>query len=214
MEIKRKYFLGKYLHDSAIEQIAEEYTQKGYQVSKEEKLGKYEADLIARKGNENVVIEVKAGKLTPEKRKQIANLADYINSLGGYKFRVVVATPPKEKKLKIEELEVLLTHYILNDLPSELDELSSHTRPDEIFDIDIDEISITGENIFVKGDGVISVELQFGSDSDQDNGDGHKSYDNFPFDFEITMGYNSKKKLEIIEVDNFKVDTSSYYDNE
>lgn len=214
MEIKRKYFLGKYLHDSAIEQIAEDYIQKGYQISREEKLGKYRADLIARKGNESIVIEVKAGKLTPDRRKQIANLADYINSLGGYKFRIVIATPPKEKKLEIEELEVLLTHYILNDLPSELDELSSHTRLGEIYDIDIDEINISGENIFVKGDGVVSVELQFGSDSDQDKGDGHKTYDNFPFDFEITLGYNSRKELEITEIDKFEVDTSSYYDNE
>jgi hypothetical protein len=98
-------------------------------------------------------------------------------------------------------------------LPSELDELSTHTRPDEVFDIDIDEINISGENIFVKGDGVVSVELQFGSDGDQDKGDGLKSYDNFPFDFEIKLAYNSKKELEIIEVDKFNVDTSSYYDN-
>jgi hypothetical protein len=65
----------------------------------------------------------------------------------------------------------------------------------------------------VKGDGVISVELQFGSDGDQDNGDGFKNYDKFPFDFEITLSYNSKKELEITEVDKLNIDTSSYYDD-
>jgi Holliday junction resolvase len=212
MEIRKKY-LGKYLHDIAIEQIAEDYIQKGYTVNKEERLGKFEADLIARKGNEQIVIEVKAGKMTPDKKKQIAGIADYISSLGGYKFLVVVATPPKEKKLEIEEIETLITNYIHSDLPSELDELSTHTRPDEVYDVDIDEIKISGENIFVKGAGVISVELQFGSDSDQDKGDGLKNYDKFPFDFEITIRYNSLKEMEITEVDKLNVDTSSYYDN-
>lgn len=212
MEIKKKY-LGKYLHDIAIEQIAEDYIQKGYQVNKEELLGKFQADLVARKGEDQIVIEVKAGKMTPDRKQKIAGIADYVRSLGNYKFLVVIATPPKEKKLEIEDIETLISNYIHNDLPSELDELSSHTRPDEVFDIDIDEINISGENIFVKGDGVVSVELQFGSDGDQDKGDGFKSYDNFPFDFEITLAYNSKKELEIIEVDKFEVDTSSYYDN-
>ena len=212
MEIKKKY-LGKYLHDIAIEQIAEDYIQKGYQVNKEELLGKFQADLVARKGEDQIVIEVKAGKMTPDRKQKIAGIADYVRSLGNYKFLVVIATPPKEKKLEIEDIETLISNYIHNDLPSELDELSSHTRPDEVFDIDIDEINISGENIFVKGDGVVSVELQFGTDGDQDKGDGFKSYDNFPFDFEITLAYNSKKELEIIEVDKFEVDTSSYYDN-
>ncbi len=212
MEIKKKY-LGKYLHDIAIEQIAEDYIQKGYQINKEERLGKFQADLVARKGEDQIVIEVKAGKMTPDRKQKIAGIADYVRSLANYKFLVVIATPPKEKKLEIEDIETLITNYIHNDLPSELDELSSHTRPDEVFDIDIDEINISGENIFVKGDGVVSVELQFGSDGDQDKGDGLKSYDNFPFNFEITLAYNSKKELEIIEVDKFDVDTSSYYDN-
>lgn len=212
MEIKKKYLV-KYLHDIAIEQIAEDYIQKGYQVSKEERLGKFQADLVARKGEDQIVIEVKAGKMTPDRKLKIAGIADYIRSLGNYKFLVVVATPPKEKKLEIDDIETLITNYIYSDSPSELDELSTHTRLAEVFDIDIDEIKISGENIFVKGDGVVSVELQFGSDGDQEKGDGFKSYDNFPFDFEITLAYNSKKELEIIKVDKFDVDTSSYYDN-
>jgi Holliday junction resolvase len=212
MEIKKKY-LGKYLHDIAIEQIAEDYIQKGYTVSKEEKLGKFRADLIARKGDEQIVVEVKAGKMTPVKKEQIAGIANYVRNLGGYKFLVVIATPPKEKKLEIDDFEILITNYIHSDLPSELDELSTHTRPDEVFDIDIDEINISGENIFVKGDGVVSVELQFGSDGDQNKGDGFKTFDKFPFEFEMTLAYNSKRELEIIEVDKFDVDTSSYYDD-
>ena len=211
MQIKKKY-LGKYLHDIAIEQIAEDYKQKGYDVSPEENLGKYQADLIARKGSEQIVIEVKTGKMTPEKRQKIAGVADYIRNLGEFKFLVVVATPPKEKKLQIEDLKMLMNKYIHRDLPSKLDVLSIHTKPNEVYDIDIDEINMAGKNIFVKGNGVVSVELQFDSDVNQLKGDGHKSYDKFPFDFEVTLGYNSDRELEIIEVEKFDIETSSYYD--
>jgi len=211
MEIKKKY-LGKYLHDLAIEQIAEDYIQKGYDVSREEKLGKYRADLIARKNSEQIVIEVKAGKMNPEKRQKIAGVADYIRDLGGYEFLVVVATPPKEKILQIENLEMLINEYFHSEFPSELDVLSTHTRPDEFSDIEIDEINIADENIFVKGNGVVSVELQFGSDGDQSKGDGFLSYDKFPFSYEVTLAYNSDRELKIIEVEKFEIDTSSYYD--
>lgn len=212
MEIKKKY-LGKYLYEIAIEQIADDYRRKGYQVNKEVKLGKFRADLVARKGEEQIVIEVKAGKMTPDRRQKIAGIAEYVRSLGNYKFLVVIATPPKEKKLEIEDIKTLISNYIHYDLPSELDELSAHTRPDEVIDIDIDEINISGENIFVKGDGVVSVELQFGPDGDQDKGGGFKSYDKFPFDFEITLAYNSERELEIVDVDKFDIDTSLYYDS-
>ena len=212
MEIQKKY-LGKYLHDIAIEQIADRYIQQGYTVTKEEKLGNFRADIIARNGNEQIVIEIKAGKMTPEKKAQISGIADYIRDIGGYKFLVVIATPPKEKKLEIDDFETLITSYLHNELPSELDELSTHTKLLEVFDIDIDDITISGENIFVKGGGVVSIELNFGSDGDQNRGDGFKTFDKFPFDFEIILAYKSRKELEIMVVNKFDVDTSSFYDN-
>lgn len=61
---------------------------------------------------------------------------------------------------------------------------------------------------------MVRVELQFNSDGGQSKGDGLKSYDNFPFDFEITLAYNSKKELEIVKVDKFDIDPSAYYDNQ
>ena len=211
MEIKKKYY-SKYLHTIAIEQIAEEYIQRGFNITKEEKIGKYSADIIARKENEQIVIEVKTGHFTPERRKDLANLADYIRSLGGYKFIVAIATPPKEKKLEIDNLEQLLTMEMLFDMPSELDELSTHTRPEEVVDVDIDEILIQESFILVKGTGTVIVELQFGSDSDQNDDMGLNSKDKFPFEFEVTLVYKDNKKLVIENVEKFEIDTSSYYD--
>ena len=212
MEIKKKY-LSKYLYEIAIEQISEEYLLKGFSVSREERLGKHIADLVVRKGNEQIVIEVKSGKLTPQKKKQIAEIADFVREIGGYKFIIVVATIPKEKKLQMVEInELLFTCFTEEGIPDELDLLSTHTSIDEIVDIDIDEISINGKSILIKGDGVVSVELQFGSDGDQVRNEGFKTTDNFPFEFELTLEYNVNQKLEIVDVAELTFDTSSFYE--
>lgn len=212
MEIKKKY-LSKYLHETAIEQIAEEYVQKGYNVAKEENLGKFRADLIARKGDEQIVIEVKSEKMSPDRKKELSGLADYVRNLGNYKFLIVIATPPKEKKLGIDNLEQLISNYIHDNLPDSLDELSSHTRPDEVTDVDVDEINISGNLIFVKGNGVVNVELQYEPDGALNKNDGFKNYDSFPFEYEISLKYNEQKELEITEVNKLKIDTSTYYEN-
>ena len=209
MEIK-KHYLQKYLHNIALEQIAEEYEQKGYKVSKEERIGKYQADITARKENETIVIEIKSGKMTTEKKETIAGIGNYVREQTNFKFLVVIATPPKEKKLEIGEIEDLLTQFMKIDLPFELDELSTHTRLEEVTDVDIDEINIEGKSIFVKGGGVVSVELQFGSDRDQTRKDGNRTNENFPFNYEITLEYNETNELQIADVGRLEVDTSSF----
>lgn len=211
MEIKKQY-LQKYLHSIAIEQIADEYTQLGYVVSKEERLESFQADLIARKGGETIVIEVKSGKMTPQKKKAIIEIGNYVRNQGDYKFLVVIATPPKEKKLKVIDIEQLLFDYFSTNFPDELDSLSTHTILENITDIDIDEISINRESIFVKGNGVVEIELQYGSDGDQCRGDGYKNHDNYPFKFAITLEYDEKYKLKIKDVEELEVDTSWFYE--
>ncbi len=49
----------------------------------------------------------------------------------------------------------------------------------------------------VAGIGVVSVELNWGSDSDKEHGDGSTTADSFPFDFTIILDNN----LNLIEVE-------------
>lgn len=213
MEIKKKY-LQKYLHSIAIEQLVTEYREKDYIVSTDEKIGKYGADIVARKGQETIVIEIKVGRLTPQKKESIAGIADYIKAQGNYKFLVIVATPPKEKKIEISDIEQTLSDYFLNEMPEKLDELSAHTRLEDVTDVEIDEILIEGKEVFVKGSGVFNIEIQFGSSSDQRNDLGYKSDDTIPFEFDIVFEFNEGGEFEVIEINSLKVDTSSYYDEE
>ncbi len=202
------------MHSVAIDQLTDEYKAKGYQVSKEEPIGNYRADLVARKGDETIVVEIKAGKLTPERKAEVSKIADYIRDKHNYKFLVVFATPPKDKKLEVSNIDELLYGYISNHLPDDLNELSTHSVPEMVDDVNIDEVTVNQDgSILVKGNGVISLELQFGSDSDQNNGLGLTMHDSFPFDFEVTLELDDKKNFTISrEVDpKIEVDTSGYY---
>lgn len=212
MEIN-KQLLYRNLHFLAIEQLAEEYTEMGYKVEKGSKIGKFQTDLIAIKDDEKIVIEVKAGRMDISKKKELAKLADYINSLGGYKFKVVIATPPKEKNIQISEFEDMIFESLINDLPPELDELSTHTTIETVSDVEIHDLIIHRKNdINVIGQGVVEVRIQFGSDGDARRGDGHFQYESFPFDFDLYLSYGSDGKLNINENANIDVDTDSYYE--
>lgn len=211
MEINKKY-LNKYLHLVAIEQLRDEYLLKGYNVNTDFKVGNYHADIVASKENEKIIIEVKTGKLSNESKIRLGGLADYVKEHGGYKFLIIAVTPPREKIISIENLEQLLINEFIYELPSELDMLSTHTRPDEIKDIQLLEVDIKGKQINVQGRGAISVELQYGSDGDQLRGDGAKMYDNFPFHFDLTLEYNKRDELQITDVKTLEIDTSHYYE--
>lgn len=212
MEIS-KQLIYKNLHFLAIEQLAEDYKAKGYLVEKEKQLGKYRADLVVSKNDEKIVFEVKAGKMTPESKEQLAKLTDYVNSLDDYKFKIVIARSPKEKNIHIADFEELLFDYLIKDLPSELDEISTHTTIDTVYDIEIHDLIVySGNEINVIGQGIVEVKLQYGSDGDTRRGDGHYQYESFPFDFDLYLSYNSQKKLIINENASIDIDTDSFYE--
>ncbi|MCF8416944.1 MAG: hypothetical protein K9G40_11925 [Crocinitomicaceae bacterium] len=209
MEIK-KSLLYKNLHLLATQQLAEDYMNQGYNVELEKRLGNFIADLLITKGEEKIVIEVKSGKMDTASKKKLASMADYVSSLGGYKFKVVLARPPENKKIEIENLENLFFEYFLHDIPSELDELSTHTSIEEVFDLTINSLHVnTKGEITIQGYGAIEVQLQYGSNKDQDSGDGHITSTSFPMTFDIVI-ILSNGKMHIDEGD-INIDTSSFY---
>lgn len=128
-----------------------------------------------------------------------------------YKFLVVIAKPPKDKELIIDNLEKLLTVHLMEIPPKELEVTSTHTRVEEVSGIEIDQISINDGGIFVTGDAVLSVQLQYGSDTDQYSKEGAIIYDSFPFEFEVNLEYDKKHELRISHLEVLDIDTSSLY---
>jgi Holliday junction resolvase len=212
MEIK-KHLLQKYLHELAIEQLVDDYTSKGYTVLHSVTVGTYQPDLVVKKGTEFIYIEVKTNKMTPEKRKKIVEIGNFVRQNPNHKFLAVIATEPRDKKLEIESIMTLIEAEMNADLPDELDQLSSHSRVEEVMDVDIREISIHAETISAKGVGVVSVSLQFGSDAEQDTGRPVLT-ESFPFEFDLEMKYGPDQALRIAKVNDLRVDTSSYYDGQ
>ncbi len=210
MEIKKKYY-AKYLHDIAIDQIAENYRKNGFKVKKEVPIGDYQADLIASKRNENIVIEVKTGKLTTVRKSKLAKLADYVQSLGNYQFKVAIAKLPKEKELQVDDIENILFKHFSENFPDELDELSTHTKIEEITDIFLNKLVVADNaTIVAEGSGIMSIHLQFGSRADQLANDGFVMNSNVPFDFKAELSFNDEKKLEVEEFNTLEIDTSSF----
>ncbi|RZJ80541.1 MAG: hypothetical protein EOO20_25915 [Chryseobacterium sp.] len=103
MEIEKR-FVQKYIHQMALDQLESDYRARGFHVSRNRRLGEYEVDLVAEQDNEVLVIEVKAGKLTQNRKKAIAFLGDYVKRHKNYKFLVVFANEPAEKQIIVEEI--------------------------------------------------------------------------------------------------------------
>jgi Holliday junction resolvase len=202
----RENILRKYLHELAIDQLSEDYSSIGWAVSRGEKIGKYQTDLVVRKGGKTIVFEIKAGKLTKDKKDQIGELSDEIKKLG-YEFRLILANPPKEREIEIIGLDLLFYDQFINDIPEELMQLSQRTRVEEVSDIEIEVLTLNdGENIYVKGKGLVSVTLESGIAEDI-----AEMEDSYPFTFEITLSA-SNKELEIVELLELIVDNSSFYE--
>ncbi|MBF0456571.1 MAG: hypothetical protein HQK99_01585 [Nitrospirae bacterium] len=216
MKIDNKYTL-MYLHDIVIAQLSDEYKAKGYKVYKEHKIGRYRADFVAQKNGETLVFEVLTGPLTQKRKDALKALTTYIKSKANHKFKFVYAAPPQDKIIDIENIEEIIRYEMYdNPIPAELDELSTHTRIDEVSDIDIYEIKIDKDGtISLDGTGIVSVILQYGSDSDVDSDMGDISYYSFPFTFSAKLEYDSGTLgLKDKDSDNLEIniDTSKYYE--
>lgn len=211
MEIQKKYFR-QYLHEVAIEQLKEQYKNKGYNVSEKVQFGKYYADLVAEKVDDKIVIEVKTKGMSKDRREKIGYIADEVNLKGGYKFIVVIATPPREKSIKILNIEDVLLNQIVEHLPNELSSIAYKVSPQEVCDVEVSDIQIKGDQINANGSGIVLAELQYGSGSDSTKGDGITINDNYPFTFELILKLNIDKELEVSEIVNLEIDTSSFYE--
>lgn len=103
-------------------QLAEEYRNKGYEVSFHPNpedlpdfLRGYRPDLIARQGNESVIVEVKSRSSLNSSTQYLRNLAQVVERHPGWRFELVMTNPedatysPKaESSLQRSEIETRL----------------------------------------------------------------------------------------------------------
>ena len=71
-------------------------------------------------------------------------------------------------------------------------------------------LKIYGLDIVVKCSGQVSVELQYGNDSEQESQDNTRM--SFPFEFEGAVSWNAEKNVYFIsEIDGLRINTDDYY---
>jgi hypothetical protein len=96
------------------------------------------------------------------------------------------------------------------DLFDELDQLSSHTRPQGACDIEITKVSFDETAIHFEGSGGVECDLQWGSDGDVRRGDGAEGSATFPFTFAGRAEIANVSEIEI-DRDSISIDTGSFY---
>lgn len=208
MKIDYEY-LQKYYHQMAEDQIADDYRKQGYTVSTEYQLGKYRADLFVENGKEKVVIEVKTKRLNAQSQKRLSELAEYVKTLGDYKFRVAIVTPPKNRHIVVNGLEEALSLEMNSCIPDDIDVLATHSRIEDVSDIDIQTITVKGNKINCIGTGVLEANLQYGSDSDLSNDDGWDTVASFAFTFNVSLTVEGNR-ISKIDTNDIQVDTSNF----
>ncbi|KJU85712.1 hypothetical protein MBAV_002092 [Candidatus Magnetobacterium bavaricum] len=200
MDIKRE-IISKYLPNMIVDQLADKYERQGYQVDRDYNIvDNYHADLFAQNAVESIVFEVKSGTLTPDKKAKLKALGAYIKSKVNWKFKLVLAEPPSEKEIIIEDIEDILTVLLGNsDVPYELSKDSKNVRFDKVSDVEVKGNRIHKDGkIEVNGIGFVDVVWQYG--------EAMKTTDSFPFTFVVTLDFANSKH----ELNSLMVDTSSF----
>jgi hypothetical protein len=201
-EIARKYW-----EQAAVEETRLQYLEQGYEVETQALLGQHTADLVARRGKEIVVAEFKSGPWSPEKDRAVAALRNHSVHTLGAQFVMIWAPPPVERIIEVEGLEEHLCNYLMDNLPSELDELSTHTQIEEVTDVSLSSIVLGPSTMEIRGTALVGVQLVYGSESDRAHDNGAEMGDSFPFQFSLTL--NEDRGID--EVEELKVDTSDFY---
>lgn len=195
-----------YLEAAKLDQLAAEFRQAGYKVRLNDGKDQVSYDLIAEQGDRKIAVEVvvRSNLRDEAVAERVSTLREHAQSQGFDEFRLVLVSPPRETMVEVEGLEGLLLDTIINDIPSELDILSSHTRILGISDIDITSTAIGRDGIHVTGTGVVLVDLGYGGSEEHD---GINEEIDFPFFFDLIL----TQGLEIERVLSLKADTASFY---
>ena len=207
MKIDKQY-LKKYYHRAAVDQLCEQYKKRGYKVTIEERVGNYRVDMVARKDDVVIFFEVKTGDVRAETKTRIKQQASYLKeAYPGSKFLLIAVRYPDEDTIVIDNIEELLYDYLVSKgIPSDLDELSTHTTIEYVERVSVNTIEISSDYIHIQCEGRVGVQLDY---------DNHESdapfYMSFPFTMKGKLEYNDGK-LEMVYMEEFETDTSEFYE--
>ena len=182
---------------TAIQKITKELVRDGFIVKNEFPPGQDNRlffDLYAEKGEDKRIYELKIGKNRIHK-KQFAELQSEAKRLGA-KLYIVYLEIPRSKEVNFEGLDQIIYEDLLNDFPSEIDGLSTHTTIESIEDLEINSINISDSIAKLTGSGTINVHLQFGSRSDLRHNDAVEDAGSVDFFFKLSIDVTTNEVIK------------------
>lgn len=131
-------------------------------------------------------------------------------------FKKFAETIEETHDLIISEIDAkihdeFITQSIYEVIDS-VDILATHHNIEEISPSGYYISKIESKSIKIETDGFVSVRLQWGSNSDLKNDIGAEMNTSFPFNCDIDVEINKSLENAVIEIENFYVDTSSWYE--
>ena len=194
----------------ATQKLAKQLTLQGFRVELDKQVASnIRLDLYAEKVGEKHIYEIKIANNISADVLRFKQYQEYAKRIGA-EFFVIYVNTPQFKTIEFDSLEAKLADYFHNELPGELDELSTHTILDEVLVDEIAEIHVRedGDDLIleVSGNGTMSASMQIGSDKDNSKGDGMTWGNSFPFTFRALIEDGLIQKLE------YDIDTSNEYE--
>lgn len=186
-------------------ELAERYESLGYRIKFDYHDEGIHCDMMAEKEGNIILFEIKAGPFNDRSRERIEHIKEYA-SQRGMKFKLVFARQEPIPQIEVEGLKESLELEFINNLPSDLDSLSTHTRVVEVEDVYITSLKVCkGGEMLIKGSSEVIVDLIYGSE----DGDTVIS-DSFPFTFSGLWSFDDKEKLKLDVLEELDIDTSSF----
>jgi hypothetical protein len=198
----------QYLESAKVQEVASQLAREGYevQVSPERLDNGY--DIVASLGKRKVAVQVKANAQLKASAEAIKQLRKRAFQDGFDEFRLVVVSPPHERKVAIEGLDQKLLTYMYSYPPTELIGINATVR--RIAHVDVDSIELAPDGTRVAGSGAVDVDIEpepfLSAGFPPGPSEPNWWSTDFPFAFDVALDRN----LEIAEVNRLEVDTSSF----
>lgn len=193
-------YLEKYLYESALAETSDKYTHLGYQVVRAPQVEDISADLLATKDGKDVYFTISVGKVTEEQKQNIMRIKKFIRSKNA-EFRLIHVATPQKPQLQIDNLKEILYDYLLENPPGIVDTLSTNTHITDLSNVEVTDLEIKANRLYVCGICSLTLSLHYGSASDLKNDLGFRTTETYDAEFDMEMDGD----LKVLSLD-MKVD--------
>ena len=194
----------RYVEQAVVEQLSEDMRGEGYAVEREAALDGLKADLVARRGRETIVFQLKTpgsnepGEPAAAWARRTAELRAHACRLGA-SFRLILVRPPRETRVEIAGLETALEVALRREPPKGLHAIAASAAIGRVSDISIESLVLRGDLAQVDGEAVVDVTV-LGDEGSV------LSTESLPLTFEAVLDRSDR----VTELRRAEVDTSSW----